>query len=113
MAVHAYSGSAPVAGSLITVNLAGTQVLATIYADPILTPLANPFTSDLLTGAYLFYAEVASYDVVVTTGLDQPSNRLPGLPEIVFSGTSPNRVASLVVEDPETHDQVVLAQVIS
>lgn len=112
MAIVRYNGVAPVVASLVTVNLAGTQVAATIYADSLLTPLGNPFTADALTGLYAFWADdtLAPYDVVVGMPATPPTTVLPRLPTMLFSGVSPTRTASLVVDDP-IEGQVVLLQV--
>ena len=68
MAVVRYTGTAPVVASLVTAYLTGTQVLATLYADDLLTPLGNPFTADALTGLYTFWAsDAVGYDVVIGT----------------------------------------------
>jgi hypothetical protein len=57
MAIVRYDGASPEGGISLSVFLYGTQVPATIYADALLTPLANPFTVDAVTGAYVFYAD--------------------------------------------------------
>ncbi len=105
----AYSGAAPVAGATISVFLAGTQTYATIYADTLNTPLANPFTADVLTGLYLFYAAQVPYDIQVSVD-GSPVDVTPGVPMIVASGSGASRVISLVTEDQG--EQVVLAQVL-
>jgi hypothetical protein len=109
--VVAYSGAAPNAGATMTVLLSGTPTPATIYADDLLTPLANPFTADLLTGAYLFYADDAlAYDVQAAVPSTPDLVENPGDPFVVAGGVTPNRVISLVVNDNGT--QIVLAQVV-
>src|SRR5690242_6437126 len=65
MAVVRYTGTAPVAGAIVNVFFPGTQAPATIYDDLLLTPKSNPFTADLLTGAYTFCAEQQAYDIVL------------------------------------------------
>lgn len=113
MALDLYSGSAPVAGSSVTVYLDGTLTLADLYEDlDGLVPLANPFTADAVTGSYRFVAEVLAYDVVLGVPADPPTETAPSLPEIRFNGTSPDRTATLVVDDPSTGEQIVLAQVV-
>lgn len=111
MPIVAYAGIAPVAGSTVRVFLDGTQVFATIYADPLLTPLANPFTADDRTGTYLFYADDSETYEIDLNGVGSPTQSEPALPAIIFNGETPNRTASLVVEDPETDEQIVIAQV--
>lgn len=49
----------------VTVNVAGTATLATLYSDNSYTPQANPFTSNT-DGTYLYYASDGRYDVVLT-----------------------------------------------
>lgn len=67
MAIVRYSGTSPVAGATLAVYLENTQDPATIYANALLTPLANPFTVDAVTGAYVFYADDAvNYDLVLS-----------------------------------------------
>jgi hypothetical protein len=52
----------------VTVYLAGTTTLATIYADNSGTPKANPFTASTSDGLYFFYADNARYDVRLSGG---------------------------------------------
>jgi len=57
---------APLPGATITVFNAGTAVKPLIYEDAAAaTPLANPFTSDAVTGVFAFYANNGLYDVQV------------------------------------------------
>lgn len=112
MAIEAYSGTVPNPGAIMSVFLAGTQDFATLYADELLTPLANPFTTDQLDGRYLFYAEQAAYDLVAALPDEPPADIVPALPAIIFNGQTPARTATLVVEDPDTNEQVILAQTI-
>lgn len=52
------SGLALAPGATIEVRREDTNAIATIYSDEAgTTPKANPFTSDLTTGAFSFYAE--------------------------------------------------------
>lgn len=52
----------------VTVYLAGTQTLATIYSNATGTPLANPLTATS-SGSWVFYASVYSlYDIVLSGG---------------------------------------------
>ncbi len=63
MAIARYSGVTTTANATVTVYLENTQVPATIYADALLTPLGNPFTSGV-DGAYDFFADDAeAYDI--------------------------------------------------
>lgn len=61
---------------VITVYLAGTNTIATIYSDNVGTALGNPFTSDS-TGHWFFYASNGTYDVNRSggggTGFPSPS----------------------------------------
>jgi hypothetical protein len=52
-----------VAGAEVTVYIAGTPGIATIYNDDGITTTANPITSDML-GQILFYAANGRYDLV-------------------------------------------------
>jgi hypothetical protein len=65
------SGTPKVMGSYpqcrVTVYLAGTLTVATIYSDNSNTPLANPFTSST-TGSFYFYAANGRYDVTMSSG---------------------------------------------
>lgn len=54
----------PVSGASVTVYLAGTQTLATIYSNNGVTTQANPLTTDS-SGAFSFYAADGRYDIVV------------------------------------------------
>jgi hypothetical protein len=49
----------------VTVYLAGTESLATIYSDNGTTPQANPFTADF-NGRMAFYAADGRYDIRIT-----------------------------------------------
>lgn len=51
----------------VTVYLAGTTTLATLYADTAGTAKANPFTASSV-GQWFFYAEGGSYDVMFSGG---------------------------------------------
>src|SRR5437660_4111089 len=49
----------------VTVYLAGTTTLATIYSDNGVTPITNPLTTTV-TGSYVFYAAAGQcYDLVI------------------------------------------------
>lgn len=94
-----FNGISPTPGATVTVRLAGSATPVPIYADADLTPLGNPFTADLLTGLYSFWADLELLDITISTGNALPSDRKPNLPEVIFTGLSPNRVASIIVED--------------
>lgn len=49
----------------VTVNLAGTATLATLFSDNVFTPLANPFASNA-DGTYQFYTADGRFDVVLS-----------------------------------------------
>jgi hypothetical protein len=49
-----------IAGVLVTVKLAGTETLATLYSDDGVTPLGNPVTTDA-EGLYVFYVADGNY----------------------------------------------------
>jgi hypothetical protein len=51
----------------VTVYLAGTTTLATVYSDNLNTALANPFTASS-TGLWFFYASNGRYDVRLNGG---------------------------------------------
>jgi len=53
------------ANPTVTVTLAGTGTLASIFSTNTFTVLANPFTGNI-DGTYAFYAGDGRYDVVVT-----------------------------------------------
>lgn len=56
----------------VTVYLAGTLTLASLYSDDSGTVKANPFTANS-TGAYFFYADDGKYDVTISSaGLSNP-----------------------------------------
>lgn len=63
-------GSYP--GCTVNVFISGSGTPATIYSDSGLTPLANPFTADIVYGTYGFYAAAGCYDVV-TSGAGMPA----------------------------------------
>src|SRR6185437_9065668 len=46
----------------VTVYLAGTTELATLYSDNGVTPQTNPFVTDA-TGSYDFYVTTGKYDI--------------------------------------------------
>jgi len=50
-------------GATVTVYIAGTTTLATIYSDNGVTTKANPFTTDIYDGRYNFYAANGAYDL--------------------------------------------------
>lgn len=51
-------------GCTIQVNNSGTSTLTTLYADNSGTPLANPFTADMTTGYFEFYADNGTVDLL-------------------------------------------------
>ena len=55
------SGS-PLSGVTVTVKLAGTSTLATLYSDNGVTPKANPFVNEA-DGSFKFYAPRGRYDL--------------------------------------------------
>jgi hypothetical protein len=55
-------------GCTVTVYQTGTLTLATIYADNIGTPLANPFTANATSGLWAYYADNGRYDVQFSGG---------------------------------------------
>jgi hypothetical protein len=68
MALTTYAGTAETPGETMRVRLAGQLDLAPIYADPLLTPKANPFITDPSTGAFTFWADDAdTYDIEPNT----------------------------------------------
>jgi hypothetical protein len=93
-----YTGIAPVPGSTMIVRLAGTLVPATIFLDPLSTPLGNPFTADQNTGAWRFYADDAAlYDVTAVSVAAPPTAELTL--QLTASGVSPARVIRLYAID--------------
>jgi len=68
MAIIQYQGVTAQPADTLTVYLTGTLNKATLYEDAIGTALGNPFTSDITTGDYEFFAEDVIYDIVDTTG---------------------------------------------
>jgi len=52
----------PVSGATVTVYLAGTVTLATLYSDDGVTPISNPVTTDA-NGGYGFYVADGLYDI--------------------------------------------------
>lgn len=78
MAIVRYAGTMEVPGVAVTVTLSGTPTLATLYADGLLTPLGNPFTADLVTGEYAFYADDGdAYDITPSEGDGAPVDPIP------------------------------------
>lgn len=59
-------GSFP--GCTVTVFDAGTVDIASIFSDNVGTGKANPFTADLTTGFWFFYADNSRYDVQLSGG---------------------------------------------
>lgn len=111
MALVRFDGRACVPGAAVAVRLAGTLSLVSLFEIDGVTPLPNPLTADVLTGIFTFYAEEAvSYDIVETTGGGDPATReVDAALYVVFTGTSPNRTASLIADDLGA--QVILQQV--
>lgn len=64
MAITRHTGVTSTPAATVTVYLAGTLNLADLFGDTLSTLLGNPFTSDLVTGAYQFWAEDVAYDIV-------------------------------------------------
>jgi len=63
------STGAPAPGATVTVYDTGTLNLSTIYADNLLTPKANPFLADAISGYWFFYAASSGrYDVQFSGG---------------------------------------------
>lgn len=59
-------------GCTVTVYIAGTVTVATIYADNNFTPLANPFTANTTNGAFYFYG-AGKFDVTMSgAGIGAP-----------------------------------------
>lgn len=57
----------PLGGATVTVYETGTLNLANLFSDNAgVTPLANPFTADAVTGIFAFYAADGHYDVTIT-----------------------------------------------
>lgn len=57
----------------ITVYLAGTTTIASIYSDNSGTVKANPFTADSTDAKYFFYADNGNYDIKFSgTGITSP-----------------------------------------
>ena len=54
-------------GCTVTIYVAGTLTVATIYADDLGTPKINPFSASN-TGYYFFYADTGRYDVRLSGG---------------------------------------------
>jgi hypothetical protein len=71
-------------GCTVTVYQTGTIVLATIYSDNLNTPLSNPFTANLTTGQWFWYAANGRYDV-----------KLSG------AGITTNTVGDILLSDPD------------
>ena len=72
-------------GATVTVYVAGSNNLATIYSDNNSTPLANPFTANNNTGYYDFYAAAGRYDVQFSgnnAGIPSPFT----LPDVTLVG---------------------------
>lgn len=68
MALRQYVGVTADPADTVTVHPTGTLDLADLYEDGDgSTPLGNPFTSDLSTGDYSFWAEDVPYDIWDTT----------------------------------------------
>lgn len=55
-----------VGGAQVSVYLAGTSTLATIYSDNLLTAKSNPFLTSVTSGVVDFYAANGAYDLVLT-----------------------------------------------
>lgn len=71
---HVATG-APAPGATITVTDVGSGSPSSIYADDGVTPKANPFTADAITGYFFFYAANGRYTVAVTgTGVTSYSH---------------------------------------
>ena len=74
---NAYLLVAP--SAVVTVYIAGTLVPASLFSDSGgAHPLANPFTSDSVTGAFTFCAGNGLYDITVT-GVGVPPYTIPAV----------------------------------
>lgn len=84
-ALTLYNGAlVPLGTATVTVYLAGTQTLATLYSNYAgNTALANPLLTSA-TGALEFYAEDGRYDVVITK-----------------TGYQPVNLTNIILEDPQ------------
>ena len=71
----------------VTVYLAGTQNLATLYVDGSSDPLSNPFTATSI-GSYQFYAADGCYDVSMSGGLNGGFPAPVTLPNVCFQTAS-------------------------
>lgn len=100
MAISRFEAATPVLASLVTVYLTGTQIAAAIYADALLTPLGNPFTSDALSGLYVFYADDAdAYDILLgTTGVPTPPT--PSTSAVAFAQMAVVGGAAVTADQP-------------
>lgn len=59
--------------STVTVKIAGTSTLATLYSDEIGTPKSNPFTSNSIDASFEFYVDVGRFDITFSgTGILSP-----------------------------------------
>src|SRR5215831_6365251 len=59
-------------GCTVTVYLAGTTTLATLYSDALNTPKANPFTSNV-DASFFFFVAGGTYDIKFSgVGLSTP-----------------------------------------
>jgi hypothetical protein len=82
-------------GCTVSVFLAGTTNLATIFLDHAQTPLGNPFTANTTTGLFVFWADgTLRYDIQLS-GAGMPTTTIPNvlltaIPQIVLTtnGTS-------------------------
>lgn len=58
---------------IVTVKIAGSSTLATLYSDEIGTPKSNPFTSNSLDASFAFYVDVGRFDITFSgTGIVSP-----------------------------------------
>lgn len=78
----------PVIGATVTVYIANTQTLATIYSDDASTVLANPTTSDT-SGYFQFKLDPGEYDIVIEKS-GSFSRHITGY--VVFSSFDPTDV---------------------
>jgi hypothetical protein len=67
MALTRFTGTTPLPGETVTVTITDQLDTVDLYEDDAGTFLGNPFTSDVVTGEYQFWADGVLTDVVDAT----------------------------------------------
>lgn len=96
--------NAPAPAATVTVNLHNTSTPADLFSDEAgSSPLANPLTSDAVTGLFTFCVANGLYDITVT-GVALTPYTIPGV-QLIYQGAP---VTSLLVNETVLSNTAIL-----